>query len=188
MTGRSLRHVLFNLAVFTLLACLLGACTSPDERNVIPNPTFEGADRQIPPPGWNLVGKVDDNRSLSLIEAAVPAKRGLLIEDWAFADGADGEIGIYVDVPAKAGKTYRAELTYHGYDDEPTGSVTLQIRFLPSNEERSIRFHPVDLAWTTVAVQGTAPSDTTTVRVSLVTGDSSATVLTVQSLNLFEVD
>lgn len=179
MKARRLRSSMLLTAV-VLLVTLSSACSlwpprvkvePPEDLNILVNPTFEGAEDEIPPPGWLLYGSLDDNRRVSFVNAGDPERRALLIEDDADVAGKDGEIGLQQTVSAGPG-AYRAEMEVRPV---APGRVSFQIRFLPSEISQTVNVFMEQLdpdRFETIAVEAVAPPGTTHVRIYLFTTQS----------------
>ena len=92
-----------RMAVRLLLACALvllslvgaGAQEFIPGANLLDNPTFLGAEEQIPPVGWSLYGSLQNGHRISVVDTGDPASRALLLEDMVdIRRGNEGEIGL----------------------------------------------------------------------------------------------
>lgn len=156
--------------------------------NMLTNPTFIGAEEQIPPPGWMMYGSLANGHMISAVDVEHPERRALLIEDMVdIPRGHDGEIGLQQTVAGGPGH-YRVTVKIGAVADVPPDVTALQIRFLPSNELEQIRLFPEDtVGFDTFSIDGIAPEGTTHVRIYLYTFAGRMPKIRVQSITLRQI-
>lgn len=157
--------------------------------NLLYNPTFIGAERMIPPPGWALYGSLSNGHRIELVNAEDPEQCALLIDDRvSIPRGNEGEIGLTQLVSAEPGRHYRATVSAAGLLGEPTEAVYLQLRFVPSNTFQQIGVTPLPGVFHDFTIDLIAPEDTHGARVYLYTSASGTPKILIRSITLTEVD
>lgn len=186
----SKRSLIAMMIVFLIAALCLASRTSAvvDERNLLRNPTFEGADELIPPAGWEMYGSLANGHRMSVINQDDPETRALLIEDTLATRGHQGEIGLQQTVAGRPGR-YRAIFRVGQFDGTDPFGPYLQLRFLPSHTLQQIRVTPGNTAgFEEYIVEADAPEDTTAIRVYLYTPDMHVQSVQVRSIVLVQID
>lgn len=181
------------MAVRLLLACALvllslvgaGAQEFIPGANLLDNPTFLGAEEQIPPVGWSLYGSLQNGHRISVVDTGDPASRALLLEDMVdIRRGNEGEIGLQQTVQGSPGH-YRVIARVGAVEGASPDVTALQIRFLPSCELTQIRLHPTDTeGFHEFSIDATAPEGTTHVRIYLYTFAPGTPKIRVQQITL----
>lgn len=153
--------------------------------NLLNNPQFTGAEEQMPPPGWNLYGTASDGHGISVVEAANPELRALLIENSSGSlPGTGGEMGIHQTVLGKPGP-YIATVRLGAVAGAPDSGATLQMRFIPSGAYVQKEFVPDDaVGFDEFSLEAEAPAGTIMIRVYLYTTESARSQVRVQSIGL----
>ncbi|MGI6543301.1 MAG: alginate lyase family protein [Limnochordia bacterium] len=169
--------------VVMLLGVVFGSVSGED--NIFVNPTFADAEEGVPPPGWQLYGVLSDQNTITLVDAADPEKRGLLIVDGSTASGSAGQIGLTQIVAAEPHQAYRLSAKIKAPVGAKTDGASLQLRFLPSSQLYQV---PVTVtntaAFEEVFVEGYAPADTTQAQVFLWTASGSTPQFIVSEITL----
>ncbi len=149
-----------------LVAALPLAASSAPKPVAVPNGSFEQGDIARAPKGWRPYGGRSARLKVAAAAEACDGRRALLLYD----DDPAGEVGVYADIPVKAGECYRASVMVRRVKGAPSAGAYLQMRFLPSN-----RLHQAGLyarpgaGFQRVSVTGVAPPGTRWMRLYLYT-------------------
>lgn len=109
--------------------------------NLVPNPTFAGAESQIPPQGWSLYQNMDPGHTIEVIHPDDPEKRALVLNDVS----TDHEFGLRLSIPAEEGRRYRAVIRVGAVEgEEQNNNVAFQLRFNPADDRNQIDVKPED--------------------------------------------
>lgn len=174
--------------LFLLGMVVLGvpwATSQAEVTNLLGNPTFIGAEEQIPPPGWSMYGSLANGHQISVVNADDPERRALLLEDNVdIPRGNEGEIGLQQTISGGPGR-YLATVRIGAVDGVTPDVTAFQVRFLPSNEYVQIRLTPQDTeGFDEFSVDAVAPEGTTHVRIYLYTWAARTPKVRVHSVTL----
>ncbi|HHT26602.1 MAG TPA: DUF4962 domain-containing protein [Firmicutes bacterium] len=176
-----------RLFIWTLLIVLCAGYGSVGyaAENILKNSNFSDAQQQIPPSSWRIYGSMPGD-NVSLVDAADPENRGLLINDSvSIPNGQEGEVGIMQTVPVVAGQAYRLTAQVKAPSTGSTAGSYLQMRFYPG-----VKMYQVELGerssthFEEVVVEGIAPADAQEVRVVLWTGARPTPQVIVREISL----
>ena len=163
---------------------LMSAASSTDKPFPVSlkNPSFEEPMGKTAPAGWNRYNGTGDPQVMTLQKSPFGEGTVLLLRD----EDANGEIGIYQDIPARGGVSYKVTAAVAAPKKAPAPTnVFLQMRFLPSNTyvQRSL-FTASQNAFETLSLTGAMPKKDTTIRLYIYTHKGPATAVLVDALTL----
>lgn len=129
--ARGFRLTLRGVGVLAVGMMPVFALNTAGGENLLRNPSFEeGLSETGVPLGWEVYGRLDEQRALSLVDAPDAGGRALQI-----ADGHPGEeLGIVQRVPASPGTPYVAGVSVKAAGNASPAGAYLQLRFVPSGE------------------------------------------------------
>ncbi len=164
-----LRRTRIIIVAISALAMLHAPAVA--QENLLANPGFEEVGEGGIPVGWSRYGgDVPESQLVITDEAHSGEKAVRLIDTGPEERDNTWAIGVVQEVPAEAGKLYLLSVWAKAVSRNHDDAVDLQLRFLPSNELRSVRVAPaIGGDWQRFMVGMEAPEGTTTARVYIYT-------------------
>ncbi|MFP3904057.1 MAG: carbohydrate binding domain-containing protein [Armatimonadota bacterium] len=176
---------------YVCLAVVLIFCVGVHASELpVANPGFEGEFEANAPAGWHHYGGGTEDTALQMDDDAHSGAHSLRVIDEA-PEIRDSKYatGVYQEVDAEPGKTYRATVWVKAISRNHEAPIFMQIRFLPGGEQHSVTLAPpVGGEWTSFSTIGTAPEGTEGIRLYLHTSHYHKSVTLLDDVLIEELD
>ncbi|MFO7946272.1 MAG: carbohydrate binding domain-containing protein [Armatimonadota bacterium] len=173
------------------LAAVLIFCVGVHASEIpVVNPGFEGGLEGEAPAGWHPYGGGTKDTALEMDDDAHSGDYSLRVIDEA-PEIRDSKYatGVYQEVEAQPGKTYRATVWVKAISRNNEAPIYMQIRFLPDGQRHSVVLAPpVGGDWTSFSTMGTAPEGTEEIRLYLHTSHYHKSVTLLDDVSIEEID
>ncbi|HID07924.1 MAG TPA: hypothetical protein EYP10_12345, partial [Armatimonadetes bacterium] len=166
----SVRIAVLRVSVAVYIA-FLTCCVANCQREILTNPDFERLNDKDVPIGWRIYGGGIPESKLLVVKDAHSGERAIrLIDRGPRLRDIKCSIGVYQELPVKAGRWYRASVYAKALARNHERAVALQLTFMPMQKHFAVYIAPpIDGKFHRIQVAGRAPDGAKSVRLYIYT-------------------